>query len=280
VYFKKQPLGSWLQKAQYSTNIGVGIHEETAQFFALCHAKEITSMKAELSRAAAALVFCVTLVPSLFAQESFVHPRIISVTGTAEIKVAPDEVRLTLGVDSHDKELAVAKANNDHRVKKLMALARAAGVDTKNIQTSALTMGPEYSDEKIPKLLGYQVSQVITVTLTDLSKYEDFMTSSLRAGVNRVDGINFFVADPKKYREETRLQAVRAAREKAKAMAAELGQTIGKPWEVTEEADMNAQDVTANLFVRYGMSIQKEEPTVAGGEVTIRALVRVSFQLE
>jgi len=141
-------------------------------------------------------------------------------------------------------------------------------------------MGPEYSDEKIPKLLGYQVSQVITVTLTDLSKYENLMTNSLKAGVNRVDGINFFVADPKKYREEARIQAVRAAREKAKVMAAELGQTIGKPWEVIEEMDIDAQDVTANLAVRYKMPIQQEESTVAGGEVTIRALVRVNFQLE
>jgi uncharacterized protein YggE len=238
-------------------------------------------MKWKLVQAAVTLAFCATLIPSLFAQDNCNHPRIISVTGNAEIKVAPDEVSLTLGVDSHDKDLAIAKVDNDKRIKKLLTLAHAAGVDPKNIQTSALTMGPEYSDEKIPKLLGYQVSQTVTVTLTDLSKYEDLMTNSLRVGVNRVDGISFFVADPKKYREEARLQAVRAAREKARAMAAELGQTIGKPWEVTEQPDIDAQDVTANFGgVRYKMPMQQEQSTVAGGEVTVRALVRVSFQLE
>lgn len=240
-------------------------------------------MQAKLIRAAAALVFCVMLVPSLFAQGSFTRPRIISVTGTAEIRVAPDEVTLTLGVDSHDKDLTLAKTDNDKRIKKLLALAQTAGVDPKNIQTSALTMGPEYSDEKISKLLGYQVSQVVTLRLKDLSKYEDLMTNALKAGVNRVDGINFAVADPKKYREEARLKAVQAAREKAKAIAAELGQTIGKPWEVTEEPDTDAQDVTANLYMHYQMPMQpmqQEQSTVAGGEVTIRALVRISFQLE
>ena len=236
-------------------------------------------MKRKLAQAAVILAFCATLIPSLLAQDNCNHPRIISVTGNAEIRVA-DEVSLTLGVDSHDKDLAVAKVDNDKRIKKLLTLAHAAGVDPKNIQTSALTMGPEYSDEKIPKLLGYQVSQTVTVTLTDLSKYEDLMTNSLRGGVNRVDGINFFVADPKKYREEARLQAVRAAREKARAMAAELGQTIGKPWEVTEQPDIDAQDVTANFGMRYKMPMQQEQSTVAGGEVTVRALVRVSFQLE
>jgi uncharacterized protein YggE len=239
-------------------------------------------MRVNVTRAVATLTLCVALAPAVFGQGNCVHPRIISVTGTAEIKVAPDELILTLGVDSHDKELALAKTNNDQHVKRVLALARAAGVDAKNVQTSALTMGPEYSQERIPKFLDYEISQVITVTLTDLSKYEDLMTSSLNAGVNRVVGIHFLVADPTKFREEARLKAIRAAREKAAAMAAELGQTIGKPWEVTEDTDVDAPFLTANsLSVNYGkMALEQEEPTIAGGEVTIRASVRVSFQLE
>jgi uncharacterized protein len=120
------------------------------------------------------IIFAVfaTLIPPVFAQDNCSHPRIISVTGSAEIKVAPDQAALSLGVDSHDKDLALAKGDNDKRIKKLLNLVHAAGVDPKNVQTSALSMGPEYSDEKIPKLLGYQVSQTVTVTLTDLSKYE------------------------------------------------------------------------------------------------------------
>jgi uncharacterized protein YggE len=238
-------------------------------------------MKSKLARAAVIFAFCTVPIPSLFGQVDCTHPRIISVTGDAEIKIAPDEVSLTLGVDSHDKDLAVAKVDNDKRIKKLLNLAHAAGVDPKNIQTSALTMGPEYSEEKIPKLLGYQVSQTVTLTLTDLSKYEDLMTNSLRAGVNRVDGINFFIADPKKYKEEARLKAVQAAREKAVAMAGQLGQTVGKPWEITENPDIDAQEVSANFNMHYKMApMLQEQSTVAGGEVTIRALVRVSFQLE
>lgn len=142
---------------------------------------------------------------------------------------------LTLGVDSRNKDLSVAKADNDQRMKAFLGLAQSAGVDAKNIQTSALTTGPEYSEDKTPKLLGYNVSQVFTVTLKDLSKHEDLMTSFLKAGVNRVDGINFIVAEPKKYKDEARLEAVNAPREKASAMASQLGQSIGKPWEITEE---------------------------------------------
>jgi uncharacterized protein len=238
-------------------------------------------MNVNLPRAAVFLAFCTMLVHPLFAQEVCNHPRIISVTGNAEIRVAPDEVVLTLGVDSHDKDLSVAKADNDSRIKAFLNLVHAAGVDPKNIQTSALTMGPEYSEERIRKLLGYQVSQTVTVTLTDISKYEALMTNSLKAGINRVDGVYFVIADPKKYKEEARLKAVQLAREKAVAMARELGQTVGKPWQVTEGEDLDPYAKTANLSITYGRSRgEMEDSTVSGGEMTIRGTVQVSFQLE
>ena len=239
-------------------------------------------MRAILTCATAALTFCLALVPKVHAQDNCIHPRIISVTGTAEIKVAPDEVTLTLGVESRNRDLALAKASNDRRVKRLLALAHDAGLDPKYIQTSALTMGPEYSEEKIPKLLGYQISQTVTVSLTDLSKYETLITSFLKAGVNRMDGINFGAADSLKYRQEARLKAIQAAREKATAMAAELGQKIGKPWEVAEEIGYDTS-YFANSISPYRAKMapmQEMEPTIAGGEVTTRASVRVSFQLE
>jgi len=52
-------------------------------------------------------------------------------------------------------------------------------------------------------------------------------------------------------------------------MATELGQTIGKPWEVTE--------ATANWSLREE---QLSAPAIAGGEVIVQAAVRVRFQLE
>jgi uncharacterized protein len=245
--------------------------------------EERPTLRTRLLRVIAVLTFSIVFVPRLIAQDAFNHPRIISVTGTAEIKVVPDEVVLMLGVDSRDKDLTVAKADNDQRMRKLLSLAHSAGVDTKNIQTSALTMDPEYSEEKTPRLLGYHVAQGFTVTLTDLSKYEDLMTSFLKTGVNRVDGINFVVGEPKKHREKARLEAVQAAREKASAMAAQLGQSIGKPWEITEESpnDYSRGGMNANFLVMEKRVLAEPDgSTVAGGQVTIQASVRVSFLLE
>jgi uncharacterized protein YggE len=214
------------------------------------------------------------------AQECGPRPRLISVTGTSEVNVAPDQVVLSLGVEARDKDLGVAKSQNDARIKKVFGLARDAGVEPKDIETSTLRMGAEYSEEKVPKFLGYSVSQTTTITLKDLSKYESLMTKLLEAGINRVNGINFGVSETRKYRDEARSTAIRAAKEKAVAIAADLGQTVGKPWDISEESGWNAYQYTANSFSTDKATRDSDESTIAPGQLTIRASVKVSFQLE
>lgn len=236
-------------------------------------------MNRRLVIAALESVFVVALVQLCPAQDPCPRPRLISVEGTAEINVAPDEAFLSFGVESRDKVLGIAKSQNDARVKKVMTLARKGGVEQKDIKTSALRMGPDYSEEKVPRLLGYSVTQEISITLKDLSKY---MTELLEAGVNRVDGVSFRISEPRKYRDEARAKAIGTAKEKAAGMATELGQTIGKPWEVLEQGDSGDLSVMAgaNATYAYNRGVGAEESTVAPGQVTIRASVRVSFQLE
>jgi uncharacterized protein YggE len=113
---------------------------------------------------ALSLIF-LACAPSTLAQDNCARPRLISVNGTAEVNVAPDQAVLRLGVESRDKELALAKSRHDERVKKLIGIARDAGIEAKYIQTSQLTMGPEYSDNYRRNFADYQVSQSISLTL-------------------------------------------------------------------------------------------------------------------
>jgi uncharacterized protein YggE len=106
------------------------------------------------------------------------------------------------------------------------------------------------------------------------------MTKLLEAGINRVNGINFGVSETRKYRDEARSKAIRAAKEKAVAMAADLGQTVGKPWDISEESGWNAYQYAVNSFSTDKATRELDESTIAPGELTIRASVKVSFQLE
>ena len=88
------------------------------------------------------------------------------------------------------------------------------------------------------------------------------------------------MAEPRKFRDEARSKAIRAAKEKAAAMASELGQTIGKPWEISEQDDVGTLFTRANSYGMVAGVPESESSTVAPGQVTFKVSVRVSFQLE
>jgi len=225
-------------------------------------------------------VFLTIGLQGLNAQDSCPRARLISVTGTAEVSAAPDEVVIRLAIETRDRLLSVAKSQNDEHTKKVIELAHTMGVDAKDVQTSALNMGAQYSEEKVPRMLGYEVSTTMTIRLRDLSKYDKLMTGLLEAGVSRVNGVDFDVADPRSFRDEARSKAIRAAKEKATAMASDLGQTVGKPWEVSELNEVGAFFAATNSFGYTGGSPQSDAPTIAPGRVTFKVSMRASFQME
>ena len=58
----------------------------------------------------------------------------ISVSGEAEIRVVPDEVILTLGVETWDKNMAIAKGQNDAIVARVFSLAEEHGIAPERLQ--------------------------------------------------------------------------------------------------------------------------------------------------
>src|SRR5664279_2060587 len=164
-------------------------------------------MTSKLLRVTAILFFAALSSKTTQAQERIPSIREITVTGTADVKTSPDQVVMSLGVNSADRELGIARAQNDKLVKTIIAAAHKLGVGPEDVQTSSLNMRAEYSDEKVPKFIGYQVSQSIDVILKDPTKYETLMSSFLEAGGNAVHGIRFVVSDERKYRDEARTKA-------------------------------------------------------------------------
>src|SRR5271154_3087049 len=101
-------------------------------------------MKLHFHRIAAIPILSLLFAAAAPAQSTCPPQRTISVNGSAEIKVAPDQAVLTLGSDSRDRDLKIARAENDARVKRVMAVAHSAGLEAKDIQTSALSLSPYY----------------------------------------------------------------------------------------------------------------------------------------
>ena len=160
----------------------------------------------------------------------------ISVTGEAEIRVVPDEVILTLGVETWNKNMGIAKGQNDAIVARVFALAEDHGIAPEHVQTDYVNIEPRYRSGYYEErdFIGYFVHKTLVITLRDLDKFEDILADALEAGVNYVHGIQFRTTELRKHRDEARALAIRAAKEKADALAGELGQEVGDPRMIQE----------------------------------------------
>lgn len=234
-------------------------------------------MKELLRKGVVAFVLIVVFSCLACAREK-VQPRLITVTGEAEVRVAPDETTLTLGVETLNRDLAIAKRQNDERVKKVFALAKKYNVSPGNFWTDRVSVEPRYKGgDAREEFIGYRVRKTIVFTVRDISRLDDLLNSFLEAGANYIYGIQFGTTKLRDYRDQARALALKAAKEKAKAMAKELGQKVGRPYSIVEEEYEG--DTVANVLPGNGVSFREADKSIALGQMSISARVRVSFEL-
>lgn len=234
-----------------------------------------------MNRALVVLVLALAAMVNLGAQEG---PRRIDVSGDAEIRVSPDEAVLSLSVESWSPDLAKARKDNDERMAKVLKVPEQFGVDKNFVQTDYLSIEPIYQQTEgyaIQKIDSYRVRKNVTIVLKDLSKLDGLVNSLLNAGANRFDGIEFRSSELRRHRDKARSMAMQAAREKAAAMAGELGQKLLAPLQISELADTPypSYRMVAQNAVGFAESAGSMGDTMSIGQIVIRAQVSVSFEI-
>lgn len=232
------------------------------------------------------LVLAIALpASSVFAQNLNDRP-LITVSGQAEIMVVPDEAVFNLRAVTVDKDLQNAQLRNDEVVKKVLALARKYQIPATQVQTGRISLEESYSreEEEKPKVfLGYVVRKSIAIILRDVSKAELLLADIFKTGITTIDDVEFRTTEIRKFKDQARAMAIRAAQEKASALAKEIGQSIGKAYSIAEEgADNNNANSNSTNFRPSGVlgSYSAEESTIALGQISITARVVVSFELK
>lgn len=231
------------------------------------------------------LILTLTLSASSVTAQKDVDRPLITVTGQAEIMVVPDEVAFNLRVVTMEKELSAAKIRNDQVVKSLLTLAQKYQIPAGQVQTDHISLAQRYSDEEVtkkpPVFLGYTVIKKVAIILRDVSKAEDMLADIFRSGVTNIEEVEFRSTQLRKYKDQARAMAMRAAQEKATAMTKEIGQTIGKAYSIQEQGQVYGGSPNTSNSVGFtrGES-SSEESTIALGQISITARVVVSFELK
>ncbi len=236
------------------------------------------------------LMFLATVISApmiVSAQQPGVLPPLVSTSGTAEIRVVPDLADLSFGVEVRHTDLNEARKQQAERSVKVLAVIRAAGVKERDLQASQVQIQPNYTDKRqeTETVQFYSVSQQITCTLHDVSKVTDVTAAVVTAGATSVEDDSLRTSELRKYRDEARVKAIKAAKEKAIALATELGSVVGKPYTIAEATYSNWGGAQG-MFNSVGQGGGDHEPedgeasTFAPGTISISATINVSFLLQ
>ena len=205
----------------------------------------------------------------------------VAVTGTSRTDVEPDRVSFTVGVETRAASVEAAVSENNKRTAAVIAALRAAGAGEKEIRTSNFTIYPqqEYVENRAPRVVGYNVSNSITVTRPKTDDAGRLLQAAINAGVNQASGLNFFVSDPAKGREEGLRLAFEDARAKAQTLAVASGRTVGRAITIAEgAASMPSPPPMYGRTMAMEAKVSQDVPVEAGTQERVFS-VQVTFEL-
>jgi uncharacterized protein len=220
--------------------------------------------------------------------------RTIQVSGTAVVNVAPDRVLIQLGVQSNGATTQKVEAANSAAIDKIMRALKAQGIAEKDIVTDWYVIEPIYENYDALHIKGYRISNVVAVTLRDIRKVNKVIVAALNAGANQVINVEFYLSDLRKYRDQAREMAVKAAGEKAQDLASAAGAETGCVMSINENSwsyynggwygqnhDLWTQNAVQNAAPTgdTGGALTDDGP-VNLGQVSVRAEVSAVYSLK
>ena len=176
---------------------------------------------------------CLLAVPAL-AQQPPVSS--IRVTGDAQVTAKPDRVQIDIGVTTRADKSQEAATQNARQVDAVLAAVKKSAGPTAVLKTVNYSLSPayKYQNGHEPLITGYTASNVVQVTLDDLTKISNVIDAAAESGANQVQGIQFTLRDQDGVRAEALRKAAAKARGDAEVLAAALGLKIVRVLSVEE----------------------------------------------
>ena len=219
------------------------------------------------------ILFAALIVAALASLPARADDKLVTVTGEATVAIAPDMATIRVGVTSQGKSAREASETNGKQMTGVLAALKGAGIADRDVQTSSLSLQPQYDPNKsgAARLLGFQATNQVTVKIRAIDTLPDVLDRAIGAGANEMSGIEFVVSEQSKLLDQARAEAISDARRKAELYAKAAGAKVGAVVAITEEGSTPPRLMQA---LRAGAA------PVAPGEQTLRAVVTVSYELK
>jgi hypothetical protein len=206
----------------------------------------------------------------------------VTVYGTATTEVTPDLMNWQLTVTNKGQDLASVADDHGGIVAGVLKLLKDNGIDEQKVQTARMEFGEnwEYRNNSRVKE-GYYASTSVSFEVSNFDLYRSLWTGLAQIKNVSIDFVGYDHSKRIDYQNETRIKALKAAKEKAKALAETLGSDIGEPLLIEEDAGSQSMYPVPT----YSNSLSSVESTdggsegIAKGKIPIKIRVKASFRL-
>jgi len=210
-------------------------------------------------------------------------PPTLVVTGSGEAEVEPDQLEVSFAVVSQAEQTEDAMEDNAERIRRVIRALERAGVEEDDIETVGFSVSPNYDysnrrNGEPPRITGYTVQNTIRVRTLDLSKAGELIEEGVKAGADRVSGVNFGLADPQAHRAKAIAEATTNARRDAEALAEAAGLELAGILEITLDPAHDYRPYAARQEMAT-RAMSDAAPEIRPGEVSLTARVRVVYEV-
>ena len=230
---------------------------------------------------------------SVFALSGFVNPggggggstempRTISVNGNGKSILTPDVATINVGVHSENVDVAAALNENTTLAQSVAEALQGFGVDSKDIQTTNFAIYPsqQYGPQGEMLELKYAVDNTVLITVRDLTKMGDILTTVVSKGANNIYGITFDVSDRTKALSDARIAAITDANTQAKALADAAGVKLGQVSNINVSVSTPPQPLyNAYGGMGGGGGMAAAPAPISSGQLTINVDVYVTYEI-
>lgn len=210
---------------------------------------------------------------------------LLSVNAEGRSARKPDLAVFSAGVTSQGASASAALTVNSADMNRVFKALKAAGIADRDIQTSNLSLNPVYSQQVVrpdgrveqePRIIGYQVTNQVTVRQRKLADFGRVLDTLVSAGANQINGPSFELDNSDAAQDEARSAAVAQARQRAELYARAAGLRVKRIVSIGE-----AGGYRPPMPMVYARMVAAEAgPTpVAAGEVGLSVNVAVQFEL-
>jgi len=204
----------------------------------------------------------------------------LDISATGEVSRVPDVAIISTGVVTRASTASAAIQQNAQRMERVRAALKRAGIEDRDIQTSTLSLNPEYNyqQNQAPKLTGYQASNQVSVRFRDIGETGKILDALVSEGANQISGPNLTIDKPEAALDEARVKAIATGRARADLYARALGMRVVRLLSVSESGGY-AVPPPMPMYARAEMA-QDASTKIDPGEQKIQVSVSMSFELQ